>query len=94
MDGMSDGPDGPSLAELAAIEDEWPVIAAEVELTGAEIALVTAYPHPTELQWRRVRRAERRVERETVEWLARLGRKHHGADDVHQAASATPTRAA
>jgi len=74
MDVLSTGPDGPTPDELAAIEDEWPVIAAELELTGAEIAVLNAHPHPTELDWRRLRRAERRVARETTEWLARTAR--------------------
>lgn len=55
-----DEPDeGPSLADLAAIEAEWPVIEAEIELVGAEIAVLTGPGHkPTELEWRRLRAAE------------------------------------
>ncbi|GIG01277.1 DUF6284 family protein [Catellatospora citrea] len=49
---------GPTDAELAAIELEWPLIAAELELTSAEITVLTAN-NPTELDWRRLRRAER-----------------------------------
>ncbi|RKE09693.1 DUF6284 family protein [Catellatospora citrea] len=49
---------GPTDAELAAIELEWPLIAAELELTSAEVALITA-DNPTVLDWRRLRRAER-----------------------------------
>jgi hypothetical protein len=62
--------EGPTAADLAAIETEWPLIAAELDLTAAEIRVLTAEPHPTALDWRRLRRAEHRVIRETVQWLA------------------------
>ncbi|WP_020518814.1 DUF6284 family protein [Catelliglobosispora koreensis] len=51
---------GPTFAELAAIELEWPLIAAELDIVDAEIRLLTALHGPTELDWRRLRRAERR----------------------------------
>ncbi|MEV4411401.1 DUF6284 family protein [Catellatospora sp. NPDC049609] len=60
--------DEPTEAELAAIELEWPLIAAELELTSAEITVLTA-DHPTELDWRRLRRAERRRLRALAELL-------------------------
>jgi len=60
---------GPSEAELAEIELEWPLITAELELVDAEIRLLTADSAPTELDWRRLRRAERRVLRALVELL-------------------------
>ncbi|MCP2325656.1 hypothetical protein HDA40_004163 [Hamadaea flava] len=50
---------GPSEAELTAIELEWPLIAAELDLTQAEILLLTADGGPSELDWKRLRRAER-----------------------------------
>jgi hypothetical protein len=55
----------PSAADLAAIEAEWPLIAAELDLVDAEIALIYAEDHgwPTELPRRRVRRAADRVMR-------------------------------
>ncbi|MFB6397970.1 DUF6284 family protein [Polymorphospora lycopeni] len=55
--------DGPTAADLAAIDQEWPVIAAELDLLDAEISLIYAADHggPTSLDWRRVRRAEHRV---------------------------------
>ncbi|TDW88790.1 DUF6284 family protein [Kribbella sp. VKM Ac-2566] len=53
--------EGPSAAELAAIEYEWPLIAAELDLLDAEIAAVNAGPYASELETRRVRRAKRRV---------------------------------
>ena len=51
----------PSAAELAAIEQEWPLIAAELDLLDAQIAFINAGPYASVLDRRRVRRAERRV---------------------------------
>ncbi|BCJ65882.1 DUF6284 family protein [Polymorphospora rubra] len=58
-------PDEPTAADLDAIDQEWPVIAAELDLLDAEIALINAADHggPTPLDWRRLRRAEHRVTR-------------------------------
>jgi hypothetical protein len=55
--------DGPTSAELDAIEDEWPLIAAELDVLDAEITLINAGDHggPSPLDWRRLRRAEARV---------------------------------
>jgi hypothetical protein len=52
--------EGPDIADLDAIEVEWPLIAAEMDLVAAEIVVLTE-PEPTDLDWRRLRRAERRV---------------------------------
>jgi uncharacterized protein DUF6284 len=52
---------GPTPDDLAAIEAEWPLIAAEMDLVAAEIRVLTAISHPTDLDWRRLRRAEARV---------------------------------
>lgn len=54
-------PHGPSAAELAEIECEWPLIAAELDLLDAEIAVLSAEGCVSALDRRRVRRAERRV---------------------------------
>ncbi|MFF3868013.1 DUF6284 family protein [Micromonospora sp. NPDC001898] len=56
---------GPSAVDLAAIEQEWPLIAAELDVLDAEITLLYAEDHggPTVLDWRRLRRAESRVTR-------------------------------
>lgn len=56
---------GPSPVDLAAIDVEWPLIAAELDLLDAEISLLYAVDHggPSPLDWRRVRRAEARVTR-------------------------------
>lgn len=51
----------PTAAELAAIEQEMPLIEAEQDLLTAEIALIVAGPQVSALDHRRVRRAERRV---------------------------------
>jgi hypothetical protein len=53
--------DEPSAADLAAIEVEWPLIEAELSLVDAEIRVLTAEGGPSPLDWRRLRRAERRV---------------------------------
>ncbi|MFF5102004.1 DUF6284 family protein [Streptomyces sp. NPDC000134] len=49
----------PTAAELAAIEEEMPVILADVDLLDAHIA--TLDRPPTELDARRIRRARRRA---------------------------------
>jgi hypothetical protein len=58
----------PSAADLDAIEREWPLIAAELDALDAEISLIYAEDRggPTELAWRRVRRAAQRVMREAA----------------------------
>ncbi|TDW18585.1 DUF6284 family protein [Kribbella kalugense] len=55
------GGEDPIAAELAAIECEWPLIAAELDVLDAEIALINSAPNASELDRRRVRRAEHRV---------------------------------
>ncbi|MFJ8582642.1 DUF6284 family protein [Micromonospora sp. NPDC093277] len=59
----------PAAADLAAIDREWPLIAAELDLLDAEITMLYAEDHggPTELDWRRLRRAEARVTRAAVD---------------------------
>lgn len=51
----------PTTAELAEIEREWPLIAAELDLLDAEIAVLSAEGRASKLDRRRVRRAEHRV---------------------------------
>ena len=53
--------ESPTPAELAAIEAEWPLIEAELNLLDAEIVALSAAGGPSPLDWRRLRRAERRV---------------------------------
>ncbi|GAA1026744.1 hypothetical protein GCM10009557_05530 [Virgisporangium ochraceum] len=56
----------PTAEALAAIEREWSLIQAEIELIDAEIRLLTATGGPSEADWRRLRRAIRRVLREAA----------------------------
>jgi hypothetical protein len=64
---------GPSMGELGAIEAEWPLIAAELDVLDAEIAWINAADHggPSPLEWRRLRRAEARVIRAAAELAVR-----------------------
>jgi hypothetical protein len=55
----------PSPADLAEIEREWPLIEAEMALVVAEIHVLNT-DRPSELDWRRVRRAEARLKREAI----------------------------
>jgi hypothetical protein len=65
--------DEPSASELDAIEAEWPLIAADLDVLDAEIAIINAADRggPTVLDWRRLRRAEARVTRVAAELAAR-----------------------
>jgi hypothetical protein len=65
----------PSPEELATIEAEWPLIAAEVELTDAEIRVVSAAPYPCELDWHRVRQARLRVAHEALAFAASVAKR-------------------
>ncbi|WP_020388985.1 DUF6284 family protein [Kribbella catacumbae] len=51
----------PTAADLAKIEQEWPQIAADLELLDAEIREINDGPAASELDRRRVRRAEHQV---------------------------------
>ena len=61
----------PSPLELARIDEEWPLIVAEVALVDAEVAALTAGPAVVPWARRRVRRAEGRVAVEARAWAAR-----------------------
>jgi len=63
----------PTRRELAAIEAEWPLIAADLDVLDAEISLIYAEDNggPTVLDWRRLRRAEAAVTRVAAELAAR-----------------------
>ena len=65
--------DEPSTAELVAIDAEWPLIVAELDVLDAEITLIYAADQggPSPLDWRRLRRAEARVTRVAAELAAR-----------------------
>jgi hypothetical protein len=67
----------PTPADLAAIEREWPLIEAELAVLDAEISALSGTGGPSPLDWRRLRRARRRL-------LTTLG--HRGdADDQRMA---------
>lgn len=51
----------PTLAELAAIDHEMPLIEAEIAVVDAEIDIIRAGYGASELDWRRLRRARHRV---------------------------------
>jgi hypothetical protein len=59
----------PTAAELAAIDAEWPRIAAEIDVVDAEIAQINAADRggPTPMDWRRLRRAEAQVTKVAAE---------------------------
>jgi hypothetical protein len=59
MNSMTD--DGPTDADLAAIETEWPSIAADLAALDAEILALTMTERVDELAVRRARRSTRRV---------------------------------
>lgn len=60
--------DEPTAAELAAIEREMPLIEAEMNLLDAQIRLLMAEGRgPTQLDRRRVRRAEHNVLRAAIQ---------------------------
>lgn len=60
----------PSTTDLAAIEQEAPLIEAEVMLLDAQITLLFNDAAPSEMDWQRLRRAQRRVLREARALLA------------------------
>jgi hypothetical protein len=67
------GADGPTPDDLAAIDREWPLIDAELDVLDAEITNRYAADRgrPSPMDWRRLRRAEARVTRVAAELLAR-----------------------
>ena len=64
--------DEPTAADLAAIGTEQPLIDAEVAWLDAEISMLTADERggTSEMDWQRLRRAESRVIRETLAYVA------------------------
>lgn len=61
--------DEPTTEELAAIERESGLIAAEMALLDAEIRMLAAEDEASEVDWQRLRRALRDVVRENAELL-------------------------
>lgn len=50
----------PTAADLAAIEAEWPAIVADLDVLDAEISILST-KRPSDLDWRRLRRAQARM---------------------------------
>jgi Family of unknown function (DUF6284) len=71
----------PTADDLAAIEAEWPLIDAELAVLDAQIRALSAAGGPSPLDWRRLRRAERRV------LTARLRRAPPAVGEVPRVAS-------
>ena len=67
---------GPTAAELRAIESEEPLLSAELDVLDAEIRLIST-KHPSDLDWRRLLRAEAALTRAATEHLTltRAGRR-------------------
>jgi Family of unknown function (DUF6284) len=61
LDGVSADDREPTAADLAVIEAEWPLIEAELAAVDAQIRALSAAGGPSPLDWRRLRRVERRV---------------------------------
>jgi hypothetical protein len=61
--------DEPTAEELAAIERESGLLAAEMTLLDAEIRMLAAEDEASEIDWQRLRRAVRDVVRENAELL-------------------------
>ncbi len=61
---------GPTASDLATLVAEEPLIEAGIALVDAEIRLLLAGRAPTELDWQRLRRAQRNVLRAAVQVAA------------------------
>lgn len=63
----------PTAHDLASVDDEWPLIDADLAVLDAQIAMIYARERggPTALDWRRLRRAEARVTKVAAELIAR-----------------------
>ncbi len=72
MDDFDSDAAEPSADDLAGIEREMPLITAEIDVLTAEIGILTAAERggPSPLDWRRLRRANRRVIRAALDLAA------------------------
>lgn len=70
---MSDFDREPTARELRAIDAEWPVIAAELEVLDAVIAALNTGEESCELDRRRLRRAQARLSRQVTAHVRRMG---------------------
>ncbi|GAB7049521.1 DUF6284 family protein [Catenuloplanes indicus] len=73
--------DEPTGAELEAVENEWPLIIAELDLMEAELDVLDAAEigGPFDLDWQRLRRAEARVLREAAALADRVAGPYRAA---------------
>ncbi|HZO64508.1 MAG TPA: DUF6284 family protein [Kribbellaceae bacterium] len=67
MEDITPYDDEPTVEELAAIERESGLIAAEMALLDAEIRILAAEDEASDVDWHRLRRALRDVVRENAE---------------------------
>jgi hypothetical protein len=74
-----DSTDGPSAAELAAIEDEMPLIEAEIDLVDVQIRIMQAHGPVDDVTVQRLRRSRNAVVAETLRWYARRFNLAHRA---------------
>jgi hypothetical protein len=65
-----DSTDGPSAEDLAAIEDEWPLIQAELDLLDVQIEILTAHGPVDAVTARRLHRSRDAVLGEWLRWYA------------------------
>jgi len=66
-----DSTDGPSAQELAAIEDEMPLIEAEIDLLDVQIKIMQSHGPLDDVIVQRLRRSRNAVMTETLRWYAR-----------------------
>lgn len=78
--------DEPSADDLAEIERESGLIAAEMALLDAEIRILSAEDEPSEIDWQRLRRAMRDVLRESAKFHAEGASDEDAEDSPEEAA--------
>lgn len=74
-----DWTEGPSAEDLAAIEDEMPLIEAEMDLLDVQIKIMKAHGPVDDVLVRRLRRSRDAVIAETLRWYARRFNTAHRA---------------
>jgi len=67
---------GPTIKDLRAIESEEPLLSAELDVLDAEIRLIST-KHPSDLDWRRLRRAESALTRTATAHITRTRTVRH-----------------
>jgi hypothetical protein len=74
-----DSTDEPSAEDLAAIEDEWPLIEAELDLLDVQINILTGRGPVDEVTARRLHRSRHTVLSESLLWYKRRFNMAHRA---------------